>query len=133
MKGAIKTMTEAGTNRVGNRFDTAMSDDEYTAAFLKQTEMVQAAVAAFHADCERRSEELGPFGANVQATLNRDGHLEDLYIDPTALTRYTHLELEDVITDALRGGAERLGAVLVETWHDHYEAEHSPIRELLEE
>lgn len=133
MKGAIKTMTEAGTNRVGSRFDTAMPDEQYNAAVFKHLEMLSGVFAAYKADLARRTEELGPFGDDVQATLNRYGHLEDLYIDPTALTRYTHVELEDVITDALRGGAERLGAVEKEVWHDHYESEGAPIRELLDE
>lgn len=127
MKGAIKTMTEAGTNRVVETYnDNVVKDLENLAGAI-------AALAAYEDDCRRRAKELGPFGDDVQATLNRDGHLEDLYIDPTALTRYTHLELEDVITDALRGGAERLRAVLNEAWDDHYEAENSPIREMLAE
>lgn len=126
-------MTEAGTNRVGKYFDPAMSDEEHTAAVNKHCQMVLTAVAAYYADCERRAQELGPFGQDVQATFDRNGYLTDLYIDPTALTRYTHVELEDVITDTLRGGAERLAAVQNEAWYDHYEAEGAPIRELTDE
>lgn len=123
-------MTNSATNRAGSNL-TPASDEELVAAYEKQIEMVRAALAEFNADCQRRADELGPFGEEVQVTIERDGYIEDLYIDPTALTRYTHIELEDLITDVLRGGSERMYAVLMEAFHQHIGPEDSPVRELL--
>lgn len=89
-------------NRAGSNPMPA-SDAEAVAEYEKQIEMVRAALAEFNADCQRRADDLGPFGEEVQVTIERDGYIEDLYIEPTALTRYTHIELEDLITDVLRG------------------------------
>ncbi|WP_156296859.1 hypothetical protein [Mycobacterium paragordonae] len=108
------------------------SDADPVAALEKQIEMVRAALAEFNADCQRRADDLGPFGEEVQVTIERDGYIEDLYIDPTALTRYTHIELEDLITDVLRGGSERMLTVLNEAFDQHIGPSDSPVRELLQ-
>lgn len=47
-------------------------------------------------------------GDVVVASFDRDGYLRDLFIEPTALTDYTHAGLEDLITEVLRDGNERL-------------------------
>jgi len=64
----------------------------------------------------------------VVATLDGDGYLRDLFIEPTALTSHTHTELEDLITDVLRDSNVRLREVVMEAisrywgensaWHD---------------
>nr|WP_156770624.1 hypothetical protein [Mycobacterium gordonae] len=123
-------MTESAINRAGSNPMPA-SDADAVAAIEKQIEMVRAALAEFNADCQRRANELGPFGEEVQVTIERDGYIEDLYIDPTVLTRYTHIELEDLITDVLRGGSERMYTVLNEAFDQHIGPEDSPVRELL--
>ncbi len=118
-------------NRAGSNPMPA-SDADPVAALEKQIEMVRAALAEFNADCQRRADDLGPFGEEVQVTIERDGYIEDLYIDPTALTRYTHIELEDLITDVLRGGSERMLTVLNEAFDQHIGPSDSPVRELLQ-
>lgn len=124
-------MTKSAINRGVNRLDAAVPYEERYAAYMKQIEMVRAALAEFNADCQRRADDLGPFGDEVQATIERDGYIEDLYIEPTTLTRYTHIELEDLITDVLRGGTERMHAVMNEAFDQHIGPQDSPVRELL--
>ena len=52
--------------------------------------------------------ERDPISDVVVASFDRDGYLRDLFIEPTALTDYTHTGLEDLITAVLRDGNERL-------------------------
>ena len=52
--------------------------------------------------------ERDPISDVVVASFDRDGYLRDLFIEPTALTDYTHTGLEDLITEVLRDGNERL-------------------------
>lgn len=108
-----------------------MPDDEYVEAIQKTVEAIRSRIAALNADCRRRAAELRPISDEVQATLDMDGYLEELYIEPTTLTRYTHIELEDLITDVLRASSERIREVFREVHEQHLGPE-SPMHELLQ-
>ena len=47
--------------------------------------------------------EVDPLSDDVQARFDSDGYLADLHIEPTAMRRYTNVELEELVTDVLRG------------------------------
>ncbi|ETA90030.1 MULTISPECIES: YbaB/EbfC family nucleoid-associated protein [Mycobacterium avium complex (MAC)] len=44
----------------------------------------------------------------VVPTFDGDGYLRDLFIAPTALADYTHTGLEDLITEVLSEGTQRM-------------------------
>ncbi|KAA1243950.1 hypothetical protein F0Q45_25265 [Mycobacterium simiae] len=84
-----------------------MTDDEYVAAIEQGLRVTRARIAQFHAALQQ-AVELDPIGDLVRATLDADGYLSDLSIDPTALTGHTHTELEELITEVLRASNLRL-------------------------
>ncbi|OBJ84742.1 hypothetical protein [Mycobacterium asiaticum] len=107
-----------------------MSDEEYVDAYCKNVVAIRQRLAESNEALARKIGELGPLNDEVQATFDSDGYLENLYIEPTAMTRYTCAELEDLVTEVLRAGDERLAQLV----NDHY-AQHlgpdSPLMELL--
>jgi hypothetical protein len=104
-----------------------VTDDEYVAAIEEGVRATRALTAEFNAAMQRAIE-LDPISDQVVATLDGDGYLRDLFIEPTALTSHTHTELEDLITDVLRDSNVRLREVVMEAvsrfwgensaWHD---------------
>ena len=62
--------------------------------------------------------EVDPISDDVVAKFDSDGYLDDLWIDPTAMRRYTNVELEGLITDVLqrteRGMEEAVRGLLEE-------------------
>lgn len=115
----------------GGSASVPLSDDEVVAAYEKSIQAVRARLADLETEWRRRAAALGPINDDVQAVLDKDGFIEDLYIEPSALTRYTHIELEDLITDVLRDSSERLREVILETSEQHTSPE-SPLGELLQ-
>jgi DNA-binding protein YbaB len=55
--------------------------------------------------------EQDPISDVVVATFDGDGYLCDLFIEPTALADFTHTGLEDLITEVLSEGTQRLREV----------------------
>jgi hypothetical protein len=123
-------VTKGATNPGGSG-KAPMTDDEYVAAYEKDLQAVRARLAEFHADCKRRAGELGPISDEVQATFDVDGYLENLYIEPTALTRHTYIELEDLITDVLRASNERMRDAMREVIGLHIGPD-APVHEYLQ-
>jgi DNA-binding protein YbaB len=106
------------------------ADADTVEAYEKSIQAIRTRLAELNTDWRRRAAALRPINDDVQAVLDSDGFIEDLYIDPTALTRYTHIELEDLITEVLRDSGERLREVILETSEQHTGPE-SPLGELL--
>jgi DNA-binding protein YbaB len=106
------------------------TDADTVEAYEKSIQAIRTRLAELDTDWRRRAAALRPINDDVQAVLDSDGFIEDLYIDPTALTRYTHIELEDLITEVLRDSSERLREVILETSEQHTGPE-SPLGELL--
>jgi len=104
-----------------------VTDEEYVAAIEEGVRATRARAAEFNAAIQRAIE-LDPISDQVVATLDGDGYLRDLFIEPTALSSHTHTELEDLITDVLRDSNVRLREVVMEAisrywgensaWHD---------------
>ena len=90
-----------------------MTDEEYVAAIEEGVRATRARAAEFNAAIQRAIE-LGPISDLVAATLDGDGYLGDLFIEPTALTSHTYTELEDLITEVLRDSNARLREVVLE-------------------
>ena len=105
-----------------------MTDEEYVAAIEQGLRVTRARAAEFNA-ATQKAIELDPISDLVVATFDGDGYLSDLVIDPTALTRYTYTELEDLITEVLRDSNLRLREVVRETF-DHYFGPNSPWHDL---
>lgn len=126
-------MIENATNAAsgGGSEAVSLSDDEVVAAYEKSIQAVRARLAALEDEWRRRAAALGPINDDVQAVLDKDGFIEDLYIEPTVLTRYTAIELEDLISDVLRDSSERLREVILET-SEHHTSPESPLGELLQ-
>jgi hypothetical protein len=101
-----------------------MTDEEYVAAIVEGVRATRARAAEFNAAVERAIE-LDPISDVVAVTLDRDGYLRDLFIEPTALTSHTHTELEDLITDVLRDSHVRLREVVTEIFNRYWGADSS--------
>ena len=104
-----------------------MTDEEYVAAIDEGIRATRARAAEFNAAVQRAFE-LDPISDLVAVSVDGDGYLRDLFIEPTALARHTHTELENLITDVLRDSHVRLGELVMEifnrywgtdsSWHD---------------
>lgn len=84
-----------------------MTDEEYVAAIEKGVRVTRARAAEFNAIAQQGLD-FEPVSDMVTVTFDSDGYLKDLVIDPTAPTRYTHTELEELITTVLRESTLRL-------------------------
>ncbi|KPN48854.1 hypothetical protein AN931_22975 [Mycobacterium intracellulare subsp. chimaera] len=80
---------------------------ERIAAVDQGLRMTRAMLAELN-DASRNVGHQDPISDVVIASFDRDGYLSDLFIEPAALADYTHTELEDLITEVLRDGNERL-------------------------
>lgn len=69
--------------------------------FQQELEETRARIAAFMLALDQI--QIDPTSDDVVAQFDSDGFLKDLYIDPTAMRRYTNTELEQLVTDVLRG------------------------------
>jgi hypothetical protein len=85
--------------------DVVTKGDVYE-AFQQALEEVRGRIAAFMlALDEVKGDALND---DVVAKFDSDGYLDDLWIDPTAMRRYTHIELEELVTDVLRGTEKQM-------------------------
>jgi hypothetical protein len=99
-----------------------VTDDEYVEAIKEALRETRARAAQFTA-ATQKAIELDPISDLVVATFDGDGYLNDLFIDPTALTRYTHTELEDLLTEVLRDSTLRLREVVSESIDRYFGAD----------
>ena len=72
--------------------------------------MTRALVAELNTAAHNMREQ-DPISDVVVATFDGDGYLCDLFIEPTALADFTHTGLEDLITEVLSEGTQRLREV----------------------
>ena len=72
--------------------------------------MTRALVAELNTAAHNMREQ-DPISDVVVATFDGDGYLCDLLIEPTALADFTHTGLEDLITEVLSEGTQRLREV----------------------
>ena len=96
-----------------------MTDEEYVAAIEEGLRVTRARAAEFKASTQRAIE-VDPISELVVANFDGDGYLSDLFIDPTALTRYTYTELEELITEVLRDSTFRLREVVREAFDRYF-------------
>ena len=96
-----------------------MTDDEYVAAIEEGLRVTRARAAEFKATTQK-AVELDPISELVVAQFDGDGYISDLFIDPTALTRNTSTELEDLITEVLRDSTFRLREVVREAFERYF-------------
>jgi DNA-binding protein YbaB len=101
-----------------------VTDEEYVAAIEEGVRATRARAAEFNAAIQRAIE-LDPISDLVVATLDGDGYLRDLFIEPTALTSHTYIELEDLITEVLRDSNVRLREVVMEAVNRYWGADSS--------
>jgi hypothetical protein len=80
--------------------------------YQQELEAVKNRIAAFMVALERIK--VDPINDDVVATFDSDGYLADLYIDPTAMRRYTNVELEELIGDVLRGTEKQMNEAVRE-------------------
>lgn len=105
-----------------------MNDEDYVAAVLNGLKEARSRAMAFH-EAVRQAMEADPISDAVTATFDEDGYLRDLFIDPTASAKYTHTELEELITAVLRDGSVRLREA-VQTAIEHHFGPGSAWREM---
>jgi hypothetical protein len=101
-----------------------VTDEEYVAAIEEAVRATRARAAEFNAAIQRAIE-LDPISDLVVATLDGDGYLRDLFIEPTALTSHTYIELENLITEVLRDSNVRLREVVTEAVNRYWGADSS--------
>jgi hypothetical protein len=80
--------------------DVVTKGDVYE-AFQQELEEVRGRIAAFMLALDEVKGD--PLNDDVVAKFDSDGYLDDLWVDPTAMRRYTNVELEGLITDVLQG------------------------------
>ena len=96
--------------------DVVMKGDVYE-AFQQELEEVRGRIAAFMLALE--GIEVDSTSDDVVARFDSDGFLADLYIDPTAMRKYTHIELEELVTDVLRGTEKHMEEAVRELIEQH--------------
>lgn len=88
-----------------------MSTPEDRIAAVDQGLRVTRALVAELNTAAHNMREQDPISDVVVATFDGDGYLCDLFIEPTALADFTHTGLEDLITEVLSEGTQRLREV----------------------
>ena len=88
-----------------------MSTPEDRIAAVDQGLRVTRALVAELNTAAHNVREQDPISDVVVATFDGDGYLCDLFIEPTALADFTHTGLEDLITEVLSEGTQRLREV----------------------
>ena len=88
-----------------------MSTPEDRIAAVDQGLRVTRALVAELNTAAHNMREQDPLSDVVVATFDGDGYLCDLFIEPTALADFTHTGLEDLITEVLSEGTQRLREV----------------------
>ena len=83
------------------------SPQERIAAVEQGLRVTRVLVAELNAAAHTMREQ-DPISEVVVPTFDGDGYLCDLFIAPTALADFTHTGLEDMITDVLSEGTQRL-------------------------
>jgi DNA-binding protein YbaB len=83
---------------------------ERIAAVDQGLRVTRALVAELNTAAHNMREQ-DPISDVVVATFDGDGYLCDLFIEPTALADFTHTGLEDLITEVLSEGTQRLREV----------------------
>ena len=88
-----------------------MSTPQDRIAAVDQGLRVTRALVAELNTAAHNMREQDPISDVVVATFDGDGYLCDLFIEPTALADFTHTGLEDLITEVLSEGTQRLREV----------------------
>ena len=78
----------------------ALTDEQYVNQVMASITHWRARNAAFMDAASRIR--VDPVHELVWARFDSDGTLQDMQIDPAALSEYTNIELEDILTDVLR-------------------------------
>jgi len=86
---------------------------------------IRARRAAFELAASKRVG-IGPVSEEVVPAFDFDGYLTGLWIEPTALRRYTNIELEELLTTALRDGTTRYSEAAMAIF-DQYWSPNSPL------
>ena len=88
-----------------------MSTPQDRIAAVDQGLRVTRALVAELNTAAHNMREQDPISDVVVATFDGDGYLCDLFIEPTALADFTHTGLEDLLTEVLSEGTQRLREV----------------------
>lgn len=96
-----------------------MNDEDYVTAVLNGLKESRSRAMAFD-EAVREALDSESISDTVTVTFDVDGYLDDLFIDPAASARYTHTELEELITAVLRDGSERLRRAMETTIERHF-------------
>ncbi|MEE6140643.1 hypothetical protein SKC41_30580 [Mycobacterium sp. 050128] len=102
-----------------------MSTPQERIAAVDQGLRVTRALMADLNTAAHNMREQDPLSDVVVPTFDGDGYLCELFIAPTALADYTHTGLEDLITEVLGEGMQRLREVALAAIDRHWGPESS--------